>query len=272
QSCICPPPIPRGMRKQVVILGPPEQWAPLLRDHRQLIDITFAQPLRAVPRDDSVFSLFLVDLLSGRYSMLIATCPMAIEAAVAMARKRRMLDRLREAVVRTELVVIGERTAQGAARNGLTVSSIAPEATTDALIEHVNRSPHRGAVALLRSDQGSERMVRGLQAAGWEVEDVPVYTLLLDEGEGMQALLDRIEDGEVDALVLPTPAHAQAFMLQLQERCGDDAPRMLEGITIAAMGRETEEWLEAFGVKVDVRPERAEAKMLLSALTDRLGV
>ena len=47
---------------------------------------------------------------------------------------------------------------------------------------------------------------------------------------------------------------------------------MLEGITIAAMGRETEEWLEAFGVKVDVRPERAEAKMLLSTLTDRLGV
>ena len=65
-------------------------------------------------------------------------------------------------------------------------------------------------------------MAEGLRASGWEVEDVPVYTVLLDESEDMASLLDRIEGGSVDALVFPTPAHVQAFMVQLQGRCGED--------------------------------------------------
>jgi len=110
-------------------------------------------------------------------------------------------------------------------------------------------------------------MVQGLSSSGWEVENVPVYTLLLDEGEAMQDILDRLGDGKVDMLVFPTPAHAQAFLLQLQERCGkEDALSLLTGMGVAAMGRETSERLEGFGISVSLVPEKADALAMVKAL------
>lgn len=262
-----------GMKKVVAIVGPSDRWMPLCREHRQLADFICASPLRAEPIDDSNFSLFLIDVLSGRYDVLVVTCPTAIESLVTMAKRRKMLDRVREGIARTELVVIGDRTAQCAERHGLKIASVAPEATTEALVGHINSRPRRGTVALLRSDQGSKRMVDDLKGTGWKVEDVPVYTLLLDEGEDMQDLLERLDDGKVDVLVFPTPAHAQAFLVQLEERCGEDeALSLLEGLTIAAMGHETKEKLESFGIKVDLVPERAEPSALLRELIEHLDI
>lgn len=251
----------------MAIVGPPDRWMPLCQEHRQLADFICASPLRAEPIDDSNFSLFLIDVFSGRFDVLVATCPTAIEALVTMAKRRKMLDRAKEAIAKAELIVIGDRTAQVAADHGLKVRSIAPEATTDAMMGHMNSQPRRGTVALLRSDQGSKRMVDELRATGWVVEDIPVYSLLLDEGEDMQDLLERLDDGNVDVLVFPTPAHAHAFLVQLEERCGEDeALSLLEGLTVAAMGQETKERLEEYGVEVTLVPGRADAKAMLALI------
>ena len=261
------------MRKVVVIVGPPERWMPLCREHRQLADFICASPLRAEPNDDSNFSLFLMDLFSGRFDVLVATCPTASDAVVTMARKRKMLDRAKEAVAKAELIVIGDRTAKSAERNGLKVSSVAPEATTEALVQHINSQARRGTVALLRSDQGSKLLVEDLKATGWKVQDVPVYSLLLDEGEDMQDIMERLDHGNVDVLVFPTPAHAQAFLVQLEERCGEDeALSLLEGLVIAAMGQETKGKLESYGIKVNLVPDKAEPSALLRKLIDHLDV
>ncbi|MHC1680376.1 MAG: uroporphyrinogen-III synthase [Methanomassiliicoccales archaeon] len=261
------------MKKVVAIIGPSERWMPLCREHRQLADFICASPLRAQPNDDSNFSLFLIDMFSGRFDVFVATCPTAIEALVTMAKKRKMLDRAKEAMAKAELIVIGDRTAQSAERNGLQVSSVAPEATTEALVQHIDSKPRRGTVALLRSDQASKRLVEDLKANGWKVEDVPVYSLLLDEGEEMQDILERLDHGNVDVLVFPTPAHAQAFLVQIEERCGEDeALSLLEGLTIAAMGQETKGKLESFGIKVDLVPDKAEPVALLKKLIEHLDV
>jgi uroporphyrinogen-III synthase len=261
------------MKKVVAIVGPPDRWMPLCQEHRQLADFICASPLRAEPIDDSNFSLFLIDVFSGRFDVLVATCPTTIEALVTMAKRRKMLDRAKDAMSKTEMIVIGDRTERTARGHGLRVSSVAPEATTDALVQHINSKPRRGSIALLRSDQGSNRMVDDLKSTGWKVEDVPVYSLLLDEGEDMQDLLERLDDGNVDVLVFPTPAHAHAFLVQLEERCGEDeALSLLEGLTIAAMGQETKEKLESFGLQVDLVPERAEPAALLRKLMDHLDI
>ncbi len=259
------------MRKLVAIVGPSERWMPLCREHRQLADFICASPLRSEPNDDSNFSLFLIDLFSGRFDVLVATCPTAIEAVVTMTKRRKMLDRAKEAVAKAELIVIGDRTAQSAELNGLKVSSVAPEATTEALVQHINSKPRRGTVALLRSDQGSKVLVEDLKANGWKVEDVPVYSLLLDDGEDMQDLMERLDDGNVDVLVFPTPAHAQSFLVQIEERCGEDeALSLLEGVTIAAMGKETKEKLEGYGLKVSLMPSKADAGSMLALVLSHL--
>lgn len=240
---------------------------PLCREHRQLADFICASPVLAEPIDDSSFSLFLIDVLSGRYNVLVATCPTAIDALVTMAKRRKMFDRVKEAIAKSELIVIGDRTAQTAKDYGLKVSSVAAEATTDVLVHHMNSQARRGAVALLRSDQGSKRMVEDLKATGWAVEDVPVYSLLLDEGEDMQDLLERLDGGNVDVVVFPTPAHAHAFLVQLEERCGEDeALSILQGLTVAAMGEETKERLEEYGIEVTLIPNRADAKAMLALI------
>jgi uroporphyrinogen-III synthase len=255
------------MKKVVAIIGPPERWMPLCREHRQLADFICASPIRAEPIDDSNFSLFLIDVISGRFDALVATCPTAIEALVSMAKRRKMLDRAKDAFARIEVIVIGDRTALIAERHGLKYSSVAPEATTEVLVDHINSKPRRGTVALLRSDQGSKRMVEELKGTGWKVEDVPVYSLLLDEGEDMQDLLERLDDGNIDVLVFPTPAHAHAFLVQLEERCGEDeALSILQGLTVAAMGQETKERLEEYGIEVALIPNRADAKAMLALI------
>lgn len=259
------------MRKTVAILGPPDRWVPLFREYRQLADFICVSPVRAEPIDDSNFSLFLVDLFSGRFDVLVATCPTVIESMVWMAEGRKMLDRMREAISRTELVVIGERTSDCAIRHGLKVASTAPEATTDSLVEHINRLSRRGTAALLRSDQGSPQMVEDLENTGWKVEQLAVYSILLDEGEEMEQLLDRLEEGRIDILVFPTPAHAKAFMVHLNERGGrENALLLLEGVAIAAMGRETREFLEGYGAKVSLVPERASAESMVRSLLSRI--
>lgn len=259
------------MRKAVAILGPPERWVPLCREHRRLADFICVSPVRAEPIDDSNFSLFLVDLFSGCFDVLVVTCPTVIESMVRMAEGRKMLERMREAVSRTEMVVIGERTLECAVHHGLRAASTAPEATTDSLVEHINRKPRRGKVALLRSDQGSPQMVKDLESSGWKVEQVAVYSLLLDEGEEMDQLLDRLEEGGIDMLVFPTPAHAQAFLLRLEERGGREISLLLmEGVTVAAMGRETREFLEENGVKVALVPEKASAESMVRTLVSHI--
>ena len=114
-------------------------------------------------------------------------------------------------------------------------------------------------------------MVKVLQSTGWKVEQVSVYALLVDEGEEMEELLDRLEDGGIDVLAFPTPAHAQAFLVQLEERDGkENALMLLEGVAVAAMGRETRERLEEYGVHVSLVPERAHAESMLRLLVSKV--
>jgi hypothetical protein len=97
------------MKKVVAIVGPPDRWMPLCQEHRQLADFICASPLRAEPIDDSNFSLFLIDVFSGRFDVLVATCPTAIEALVTMAKRRKMLDRAKDAMSKTEMIVIDRK-------------------------------------------------------------------------------------------------------------------------------------------------------------------
>jgi uroporphyrinogen-III synthase len=192
---------------------------------------------------------------------------------MGMAKGRKMLDRLKEASKRTELIVIGDRTDFCATQYGFKVSSVAPETTTDALVKHLNGPVRRGTLALLRSDQGSPVLLKDLKASGWQVDEVQVYSLLLDDSEEMAALLDRLKDGEIDVLVFPTPAHAKAFLLQMQERCGKEGTlNIMEGMTLAAMGKESRESLEEYGAKVGLVPEKADPSALMNMVIRYLGV
>lgn len=259
------------MKRCVVVLAPAEGWEPLCRKYQGDMDFLFVPPLTCVPRDDAAFSYFLTDLLVNKFDAVIMTCPTVVRAVIDMANHRGMLNRFISSMHKVHLAVIGDRTAESARWNGLHVSSVSPEVSTDALVKHVQKLPFRGNVALLRSDRGTKVLPRVLSEDGWVVTEVPVYSPLLSQSEDMELLLDRIERREVSALAFPTPLQTEAFFVQFFERFDhDDAPRLLEGVKIAAMSAEVVKKLDDHGVRADVIPKMATAEYLVDELVAHL--
>lgn len=89
----------------------------------------------------------------------------------------------------------------------------------------------------------------------------------------MELLLDDIEEHKVDALLFPSPALAEAFIIQLRDRAdGGDEAALLEGIVIGVMGHETKIKLAELGVKVNIKPEMATSDDLIRATVTRFEV
>ncbi len=259
------------MKRCVAVLAPAEGWEPLCRKFQDTLDFLFVPPLTCVPRDDAAFSYFLTDLLVNKYDAVIMTCPTVVRAVIDMANKRGMLNRFISSMQGVHLAVIGGRTAESARWNGLQVSSVSPEVSTDALVKHVQKLPFRGSIALLRSDRGTKVLPMVLREDGWTVTEVPVYSPLLSQSEDMELLLDRVERHEVSALAFPTPLQTEAFFVQFFERFDEsDAPRLLDGVKIAAMSAEVVKKLDDHGVRADVIPKMATAQYLIEELVAHL--
>lgn len=259
------------MKKNVVLLTPPQGWESVCTKYQDKIDFHFVSPLRCVPRDDTGFSNFLMDLVVSKYDVVVMTCPTVVRYSIQMAEERGMLDRFLSLMKNVKVVTIGNRSLNIANGAGLRVSSVSPEVSTESLVRHINDLPLRGRVALLRSDRGTDILPSGLRASGWEVTEIPIYSMRLCHSEEMELLLDGIEEHKVDALLFPSPALAEAFIVQLRDRAdGCEEAALLEGMAIGVMGHETKIKLAELGVKVDIMPEKATSDDLIRATVNRL--
>jgi len=235
------------------------------------VDFTFVPPLTCYPKDDAAFSFFVSDLAVQKFDAVVMTCPTVVRFSINMASERGMLNRYLAALKKVHLAVIGDRTAESARWNGMSISSISPEVSQDALIKHVNNLPIRGHVALLRSDRGSKVLPTALREAGWTVTEVPIYSPQLSQSEDMEILLDRIEEGRISALAFPTPLQTEAFFMQFYERFDEaEGTKLLQKVTVAAMSAEVVKKLDDHKVAADVIPRMATAELLVEALVDHL--
>ncbi|WP_019177342.1 uroporphyrinogen-III synthase [Methanomassiliicoccus luminyensis] len=259
------------MKKCVAILAPSEGWEPICRPYADKAEFVFVPLFVSLPIDNSVFSNFIMDLSLAKYDCVVLTCPTAVRHSINMAIERGLLNRFLTSMSKVEVIVIGDRSAETAKWNGLKVPSVSSEASTSSLIEHINALPHRGSIALLRSDRGSRLLPSSLIEAGWNVTEVPVYSLQLKRSEDMEVLLDRLEDNEVSTLAFATPSHADAFFFHLKERFeGADANDVLDGVTIAVLSNDTKDKLEEYGLKVDIMPKRATAELMVKDIVSDL--
>jgi uroporphyrinogen-III synthase len=259
------------MKKSVAILAPSEGWEPICRPYADKADFVFVPLFTSLPVDNSVFSDFIMDLSLSKYDCVVLTCPTAVRHSINMAIERGLLNRFLTSMGKVEVIVIGDRSAETARWNGLKVSSVSPEASTRSLIGHINALPFRGSIALLRSDRGSRVLPSALTEAGWDVKEVPVYSLQLKRSEDMEVLLDRLEGKEIDTLAFATPSHADAFFFYLKERFeGPDAKGILDGVIIAVLSDDTKDKLEDYGLKVDIIPKRATAELMVKEIVNNL--
>lgn len=257
------------MKRCVAILAPSEGWEPICRPFMGQADFVFVPLFKPIPLDSAGFSNFLVDLSVSKFDAVAITCPTAVRYSINMAIDRGLQNRFLSSMSKVEVIVIGERSAETARWNRLNISSISPEASTDSFIEHINSLPFRGNIALLRSDSGSRALPKALGEAGWNVTEVPVYSLQLDSSEDLEILFDRLENKEIRTLAFPTPSHADAFFLHLRQRFDEtDTGFLFDGVRIAVLSHETKKKVESYGLKVDIMPERATAELMVKAIID----
>jgi uroporphyrinogen-III synthase len=259
------------MKKCVAILAPSEGWESICRPYKDSADFVFVPLFTSTPVDNAGFTDFLMNLSVSKFDSVVMTCPTAVRHSINMAIERGLLNRFLTSMSKVEVIVIGDRSAESARWNGLKVSSISPEASTESLIKHINNLPFRGNIALLRSDRGSNILPMALTDAGWKVTEVPVYSLQLKKSEDMEILLDRLENREIDALAFPTPSHADAFFFHLRERFEDVNPEgLFDDVAVAVLSHETKDRVDGYGVEVDIMPDKATAELLIKDIIKHL--
>lgn len=261
------------MKKHVAILAPPEGWESVCHPYGDRAEFIFVPLFKSMAVDDARFTEFLMDLSVSKFDTVVLTCPTAVRHSINMAIERGLRNRFLSSMSRVEVIVMGDRSAESAKWNGLKVSTISPEASTESLIGHINNLPFRGNIALLRSDRGTSMLPMALTDAGWNVTEVPVYSLQLKRSEDMEILLDRLEDKEIDTLAFPTPSHADAFFHHLNERFDHAAPGdIFDGVRVAVLSHETKKKVEDYGLKVDIMPHRATAELLVKEMIKDLDM
>ena len=261
------------MKKLVAILAPSEGWESVYLPYGDKAEFIFVPLFKSMAVDDARFTEFLMDLSVSKFDAVVLTCPTAVRHSINMAIERGLRNRFLSSMSKVEVIVIGDRSAETAKWNGLKVSTISPEASTESLIGHINKLPFRGSIALLRSDRGTSMLPMALTDAGWNVTEVPVYSLQLKRSEDMEILLDRLEDKEIDTLAFPTPSHADAFFHHLKERFDPAAPEdIFDGVRIAVLSHETKKKVEDYGLKVDIMPQRATAELLVKEIIEDLDM
>jgi len=164
------------------------------------------------------------------------------------------------------VLCMGARTAEAALAAGLPVHRVASgRGDAESLLAEILEA---GSVAgrrvlIPRSDIGRDVLPEGLRQAGAQVDAIAFYRNvrpLVDEA----ALRHELMSGRLSILTFTSPSAVERFAGMLDEAAREAAL----GCIIAAVGDTTARALAEAGLRVDVIPERPDARRLVAALAD----
>jgi uroporphyrinogen III methyltransferase/synthase len=115
-------------------------------------------------------------------------------------------------------------------------------------------------VLLLRSELASKEIVELLTAAGAEVSEVAVYTIVPEKSES-EWLTEKIGRAEIDWLTFASPSAVKSFFEQILTDLVNSS-----GVKVASIGPVTSEQLRSLGARVDVQAEGHTIDGLLAAI------
>jgi uroporphyrinogen-III synthase len=159
------------------------------------------------------------------------------------------------------LVCIGPTTADAAREAGWTVDLLPEEYSSTGLVELLRDEVEGRAVAVARSDHGSDVLLDGLRDAGASVDETVLYRLRLPEGSGTSTELAAA--GDLEGACFTSSLTVENFLAAAETRGVRDAALAgLNGAVVGAIGDPTRETAEAAGIDVDVVPGRADFEEL----------
>lgn len=162
------------------------------------------------------------------------------------------------------IAAVGSATARALTARGLRSDAMPEEFRGDALPAALSDLSGR-RVLLPRSDIGRQAIVDGLNEAGAEVDDLPVYRTVAATPDA--EVLAQLRRG-VDIITFTSPSTLRNFLVML----GDEARPLLAKVIVASIGPVTTEAAQAEGIRVDVQPQEYTVPGLVDALARHMEV
>jgi uroporphyrinogen III methyltransferase/synthase len=168
----------------------------------------------------------------------------------------------------TRVAAIGPATAKALRDQGAVVESIPSEyrgeAVAQAIIDY-----HRGdlsgiSVLLFRAEGARQILPEMLQQAGGRVEIIEAYLALPSSEQDAAHLRAILEKNQLDAVTFTSSSTVSNTIKML----GDDAFKLLSGLTIASIGPITTDTALKYGLRVDVTASQYTVDGLVKALDD----
>ncbi|MBC3186717.1 uroporphyrinogen-III synthase [Corynebacterium sp. zg-331] len=212
------------------------------------------------PRNPAQMERAIKGIVEGRYQWIIFT---SVNAVDAVWEKITSFGLDARAFAGVHLAAVGRKTAQAIKALGLT-PEVTPPATkqnaqglVEVFPEYVEDLDPVGRVLLPRADLGSDLLVEGLHAAGWEVDDVVAYRTVRAAPPSAE-VRDMIKTGGFDAVCFTSGSTVK----NLVGIAGKPHRRTI----IAVIGPATAQVARELGLRVDVMPQEADVPALVDAL------
>jgi uroporphyrinogen-III synthase len=166
------------------------------------------------------------------------------------------------------LVCIGPSTADAARDAGWTVDLVPEEYSSAGLVDLLGEDVAGETVAVARSDHGSDVLLDGLRDAGADVTETVLYRLTMPEGAGQSTVM--AAGRELDGVCFTSSLTVENFLQAAADRgVREEAVAGLSDAVVGTIGEPTRETAAAYGIDVDVVPDRADFEELACRVVER---
>jgi uroporphyrinogen III methyltransferase/synthase len=201
-------------------------------------------------------------LQAGGYAWAAFTSANAVELFFEQLAERGLDAR---AFSGARIAAIGPATAQSLAVRGLRADAVPDEYVAEAVVEALRGQIAPGDRVLLpRAESARAELVRGLEAMGAAVDEIPIYRAAVPS-EASPEVLAELRAGRIDVVTFTSSSTVRNLLAML----GD--PSALERPLIACIGPITAQTALELGLRVDVVAEEYTVEGLVAALKTTCG-
>jgi uroporphyrinogen-III synthase len=210
------------------------------------------------PVDDGPTLGWLGDLVANRFDLVILFTGEGLRRLVACAGRHGLKDQVLAALGRTRLLTRGPKPVRALRDVGLAPALVAPAPTTEGVIAALKTETLQGkTVGVQLYSDSNPPLTQFLAGAGAMPRTVQPYVYApAADADRVAALLERMDQGKVDAIVFTSSPQVDRLFEVARERGSYDLlMRGLGKTKIAAVGPIVAENLHKRTLRVDICPE-----------------